>query len=371
MVTYRESGVSYEEMDPWKRMAQIAARETDRALERFVGYRVVEWSRGESVFLIEAPFGYLGFLVEGLGTKSLVADLYRTALDVEAQTSKTFYDQVAQCNVAMALNDLITLGVSPLVYGQYAAVGDSAWFADEARARDTIEGTKNACIKGRAVWGGGETPTLKGIIYPETIDLAGATFGVITPKHRVINPENIRDGDVIVLVKSSGIHANGLSMARKIADKLPQGYLTRLADSRTFGESLLDPTHIYVGFIEGCLNWGLAVHYTVNVTGHGWRKLMRAREPFTYVIDTIPQPQPVFDFMQEHGPVDDREAYGNLNMGAGFALFVGESDADLVVDQARGYGFSAFRAGRVVRGPKRVEIVPKNIVFTEEELAIR
>src|SRR3990172_4689051 len=145
-MTYAGVGVNYDAMDPFKRDAQAVAATTDHFVERF-GFKVVPWSRGESVFLIETPWGYLGFVVEGLGTKNMVADdLYRLGKQVESLFGKSFYDQVAQCNVAMVVNDTITLGTLPVSLGQYLAVGDSGWFSDERRRADLIEGTRKACV---------------------------------------------------------------------------------------------------------------------------------------------------------------------------------------------------------------------------------
>lgn len=371
-MTYAGVGVDYDAMDPFKRMAQEAGRETESYLKRF-GFSVVPWSRGESVFLVETPWGYIGFVVEGLGTKSLVADaLCQLAVRMESLTGKTFYNRVAQCNAAMAFNDLITLGALPFIYGQYLAVGDSGWFNDKTRCRELIEGTKKSCMLARCTWGGGETPTLKGIVIPGTADLAGATVGIIASKDRLINPINIRPGDAIILIESSGIHANGLTMARKIADKLPDGYLTKLGDGRTYGETLLDPTHIYVALVEDCINYGVSIHYAVNVTGHGWRKFMRATQPFAYVIEHLPKQLPIFDFLQKHGPVDDMEAYGNFNMGAGFALYVPEADTKKVQKIAQNLGLYALHAGHIKQSEtKKVVIKPKGLEYLGSTLGVR
>jgi len=378
-MTYKDTGVDYDAMDPVKRFAQLAGRETAVFLERF-GFKEVEWSRGESCYLIATPFGYIGFVVEGLGTKNKVADslreaLYMLAIQIHRLTGKTFYDQVGQCNVAMAVNDLITLGALPLVYGQYLGIGASDWLKDGQRARQLIEGTKNACILARCSWGCGETPTLKGIIFPDTADLAGATVG-FARKDQLINPANIRPGDAIIFAESSGIHANGLTLARGISDKLPDGYLTKLSDGRTYGETLLDPTEIYVGLVEDCLKAGVDIHYAVNITGHGWRKLMRATQPFAYIIETLPTQLPIFDFIQKHGPVDDREAYGNLNMGAGFALYVPEEDVAKVLaignPSMSPDSDSVFRAGHIEASDiKKVVIKPKGLEYLGSTLGVR
>lgn len=365
-MTYAGTGVNYDAMDPFKRMAQLAARETAGNIARLNGgeFREFEPSRGESAYLIEAAKSYFAHVEEGLGTKNLVADA------MYVLTGKSYYDHVAQCTVAMIVNDLVTLGALPLSVAMHLAVGVSDWFNDENRTRDLVNGWKQACDLARCTWGGGETPTLKGVVVPEAVVLSGSAIGIVKPKERLIIGK-ITDGDVIVIVESSGIHANGLTLARKIADKLSEGYLTKLPDGRSYGQVLLDPTHIYVGLVEDCLDAGVDIHYAVNVTGHGWRKLMRATQPFTYMIDTLPTQLPIFDFLQQHGPVDDREAYGNLNMGAGFALYVAESDVEKVLVTARRLGLKALAAGHIENGDKKVVIKPKGLEYAGDTLAVR
>ena len=364
-MTYAGVGVDYEAMDPFKRLAQMSARQTAQTILR-LGFSEVEMSRGESAYLIDAGDHYIAHVEEGLGTKNLVADvMYRL-------TRKTYYDHIAQCTVAMIVNDLITLGALPLSVAMHLAVGSSDWFNDEKRCFDLIDGWKKACELARCAWGGGETPTLKDIVHPETVVLSGSAVGVVKPKSRLISGSNIRDGDVIVLLGSSGIHANGLTLAREIAKKLPEGYLTKLSDGRFYGEALLDPTVIYVPVVEDCLKEGVDLHYAVNITGHGWRKLMRAPQPFSYIIEHIPDPHPVFSFIQEHGPVDHKEAYGTLNMGAGFALYVTERDVEKTLTIANRFGISALQAGRVESSPKRqVVIKPLGLEYLGATLGIR
>jgi len=370
-MTYAGVGVDYDSMDPFKRAAQLAARETAGNIRRLDGgeFQELEMSRGESAYLIEAAKSYFAHVEEGLGTKNLVADaMYEL-------TGKSYYDHIAQDTVAMIVNDMVTLGALPLSVAMHLAVGDSSWFNDDKRSADLIDGWKKACNMARCIWGGGETPTLKGVIVPGTVVLSGSAMGIAKPKERLISCDKIRDGDAIILIESSGIHANGLTMARKIAEKLPEGYMTKLEDGRTCGETLLDPTHIYVGLVEDCLNAGVDIHYAVNVTGHGWRKLMRAPQPFTYVIEHLPKQQPIFDFLQKHGPVDDYEAYGNFNMGAGFALYVPEDDVRKVWTILEGYQgpvrLEAVYAGCIAAGEKKVVIIPKGLEYEAETLSVR
>src|SRR5207244_8573405 len=134
------------------------------------------------------------------------------------------------------------------------------------------------CRRAQATWGGGETPALKGIVEKDGIVLAGSAIGRITPKsNRIVG--DVKGGDAIVLLASTGVHTNGLTLCRAIADRLPEGYLTKISDGRTFGEALLDASVIYVDFVRACQDANIKLHYAAHMTGHGWRKLMRLQQP--------------------------------------------------------------------------------------------
>ncbi|MFC1633142.1 AIR synthase-related protein [Patescibacteria group bacterium] len=367
-MTYEGSGVNYGEMDPFKRMCQMAAKETAQNPERF-GYQEVGSSRGESVYLLEAEDHFLGHVEEGLGTKNLVAD------EVRKYTGQTHYDKVAQCALAMIINDLITLGALPISTAMHIAVGSSDWFNDQERCSDLAVGWQRGCNIAGCVWGGGETPTLKDMIMPGVAILSGSGIGLIKPKGRLIDSRNIREGDAIVLLGSSGIHANGLTLAREIAKKLPRGYEYCIAPrSLSYGEAILTPTTIYAPVIEACLDAGINLHYTVNITGHGWRKLMRAELNFRYIIENIPQPQPIFRAIQEYGDVSDKEMYGNFNMGAGFALFVSPADKQRTIDLSVKLGIPAIDGGYIELSPddsRKVIIEPMKLEYSGETLQVR
>ncbi|MBP6882173.1 MAG: phosphoribosylformylglycinamidine cyclo-ligase [Candidatus Levybacteria bacterium] len=362
---YASSGVNYEVMDPIKRLAQIRAKATAGNLDRF-GMTEVGASRGESAYVWEEKDSYRAFVIEGLGSKNMVAD------EVRKFSGKSHYDAIAQDTVAMIVNDLIVVGADPQVVNAYFAVGDSNWFLDEERATDLIEGWAKAVNMSGAVWGGGETPTLKGIINPDTIDLSGSAVGIISPKERLTLGDKLKEGDAIFLIESNGIHSNGLTLARKIADELPDGYQTTLSDGSSYGESLLKPTHIYAGVTRELFEAGIDIHYMVNVTGHGWRKLMRANRELTYVIDRLPKVHPLFDLIQEKSQSSDEEMYGNFNMSGGFAIFMNESD----VEQAQkivkdNHGLESGRVGEVREGERQVIIQPKEIIFKGKSLGVR
>jgi phosphoribosylformylglycinamidine cyclo-ligase len=303
--------------------------------------------------------------VECLGSKALVAD------EMHRLTGRSYYDSIAQDTIAMAVNDLITVGATPLVVQAYWAAGGSEWFGDAQRAQALVAGWKKACEACGVAWGGGETPALAGIVEAGRIDLAASCTGLINPKARLSVGDRLGAGDAIVLLASSGIHANGLSLARKLVERLPQGYLTPLSTGATYGDALLAPTILYSPVTEALHRAGIAPHYCANITGHGWRKLLRHATSLTYRIDALPAVPPVLAFMQQHARMDDREAYSTLNMGAGFALFVDAGDADRAVGVARSVGVEAMMAGRVERGPKQLLIEPLGLTFGSDDLQLR
>lgn len=363
-MTYQQSGVDYVSLDAVKRMAQGAGLKTAANLDR-TSFKELRASRGESAYVLEASTGYMAFVQEGLGTKNLVADEMRKI------TGKTYYDGIAQDTVAMIVNDLITVGAQPICVMAYWAVGDSDWFKDKKRSQDLVAGWRNACDAAGVVWGGGETPALNGIINSNTIDLAGSAFGVIEPKSRLVLGNKLTAGDVIILFESSGIHANGLTLARKLVDRLPHGYATKLSDGKMYGEALLSPTIIYSRVVGEMLDKGIIPSYLVNITGHGWRKLMRHPKAFTYHVDKTPHPSPLFQSIQEHAGLSDSEMYATFNMGAGFAIFAKEKDAQKIIALAKKHTIKAWIGGRVEKGEKQVIIKPLGITYKAEDLKIR
>jgi len=364
-LSYESSGVRYDQLDKFKRACQAAARGTINQLAQH-GYREPEETRGESAYLIEAEDHYLAHVEEGLGTKNLVADA------VQALTGRCYYRAVAIDTVATIVNDLVTCGALPISVAMHAAVGDSAWFEDEERASELVEGFAEACRLSSAVWGGGETPTLKGMINPEVIVLAGSAVGRVAPKtSRIVG--DVKEGDAIIFLASSGVQTNGLTLCRTIADRLPEGYLTKLSDGSLYGEALLAPSVIYVAFVRECLKRLIKLNYVAHVTGHGWRKLMRLDEPFVYRIDK-PRPAPeLFEFLMQAGPIDRKEAYATYNMGVGFAAYVSPDLAAETVDAARTAGYDAWVAGQVCKeGERKAVVVPDlDLEFEGDSLKLR
>ncbi|MCE9583942.1 MAG: phosphoribosylformylglycinamidine cyclo-ligase [Planctomycetes bacterium] len=366
-LSYKQSGVNYDLIDPLKVAAQRAAAETGAHLATR-GFEEVAASRGESAYVVDVGPFYIASIVECLGSKALVAD------EMRRLTGKCFYAGIAQDTIAMAINDLITVGATPLVVQAYWAAGGSDWFADAERSQALVEGWKRACDTCGVAWGGGETPALAGIVESGRIDLAASCTGLVNPKERLSLGDKLAPGDAIVLLASSGIHANGLSLARKLVERLPQGYLTPVqpgVSSLTYGEALLAPTVLYSPVTEALFKAGIIPHYCANITGHGWRKLLRHPAAHTYRIHSVPEVPPVLKFIQQHAQQNAREAYSTLNMGAGFALFVAAEVAERTAEIARAHGVPALVAGRIEAGPKKLIIEPLGVEFGDDSLQLR
>ncbi len=368
-MTYAGTGVNYDEMDPYKRTMLRAALPTAANLKR-LGFSEITESRGESAYVVDVGPFLLAFVEEGLGTKNKVAeDMQYISRALYGLTGKTYHDQIMHCNLAMQVNDLSTVGADPFVSMLHTAAGNSKWFTNEKRNEDIADGQAKACNLTGCAWGGGESPTLRDIIFPGTAVFAGSSAGVINPKENLLLGSRIKEGNAIVVFCSSGIHANGLTLARDIEEKLPSGYMTELPSGMTYGEALLKETIIYSPLVTACAS---LINYAVNITGHGWRKLMRAQQNFRYVVKSLPIPQEIFSFIQKHGNVSDREIYGNLNMGGGYAFFVPKENVEKVMQIAAALGFEAMEAGHVEASDGRsVFLEQLNLNYDADELKVR
>lgn len=353
-LTYESSGVDYTPLDAFKRACQAEAATTTSHLANHK-LREAPGIRGESAYLLESDTEYLAHVEEGLGTKNLVADA------MQKLTGKCYYRAIGIDTVATIVNDLATTGALPVAVAMHAGVGDTNWFNDTNRAKELAEGFAHGCHLAGATWSGGETPALRDIIMPETIVLAGSALGRVMPKSLRVKGD-IRDGDAIILLSSSGVQTNGLTLCRKLATQLPDGYLTKLPNGQTYGQALLEPSVIYCRFVAALQHAGVQPRYLAHITGHGWRKLMRLAEPFVYSITNLGPNYgtlPIFDFIMKSGPVTPYEAYGTFNMGAGFAAYVAPADIDATLRVAASTGYQAWHAGTVRKeGNRKAVLIP-------------
>ncbi|HEX5497533.1 MAG TPA: AIR synthase related protein [Mycobacteriales bacterium] len=361
---YKAVGVDYDLLDALKRAAMVAARSTSPALDRHGG-RALERSRGEPAFVFELGGLTLAFVQECLGTKSVIARKFAEL------TGENRFADVAYDAVAAIANDLVAVGALPLVINAYFATGSPRWLQDSDRGRELVEGWRRGCETAGAAWGGGESPTLVGLVSPEDVELAGSGVGMVPAGRRPLLGDQVAPGAEIVLVASSGIHTNGLTLAVEAAGRLPGGLAEPLPGGESFGSALLRPSLIYVPLLADLIAADLPIGYVSHVTGHGFRKLMRADRRLTYHLTDLPPVPEVLAFVTDVLDLDPRRAYGTFNMGAGLALLVGEGAGGSVVDRAAACGFDAIVAGTVLDGPRRVVVEPLDLVFEDDELRLR
>ncbi len=260
---------------------------------------------GDYAGLLDIGDRYLALATDGVGTKLLVAD----ALDD--------YSTVGIDCIAMNVNDLVAAGVRPVAFVDYLAIDDP----DDATAEQIGEGLAEGARQADIELVGGETAVMPEVV--KSLDLAGAAVG-LAAKEGLFDGA-AEPGDTLVGWPSSGIHSNGLTLARTATtrehaytDACPfDGY-------DTIGEALLEPTRIYTDLLSPMREHG--VRGAAHITGGGWTNLERLGE-HRYVVDDPFDAQPVFEFVQEQGNVSDTEMHTTFNMGTGFVAAVGDDAA--------------------------------------------
>ena len=269
---------------------------------------------------------------DGVGTKLLVAE----------QLGR--YDTVGIDCVAMNVNDVVCVGAEPLAMLDYLAVERADPEVVEAIGRGLAAGAERAGVE----IPGGELAQLGDLI--RGFDIAGACFGTV-PLDRVIDGSEVRPGDAVIGLPSSGLHSNGYTLARSALDGIP---LDDDRLGRPLGEILLEPTEIYVKPILELLGSGADVHGLAHITSGGLDNLLRLRAEVSYEIDDPLPPQPVFDLIRERGDVAGDEMYEVFNMGCGFCCVLAAEDEEAALDLLRRYYPDARRIGRAADGPPAV-----------------
>jgi phosphoribosylformylglycinamidine cyclo-ligase len=359
---YRDAGVDYAVLDAGKRLAVKAALATSAQIEKRGG-KVIEASRGESAFVFQAGGQTLALVIEGLGTKSIIARAV-------AEKGRNHFDAVAYDTVAAILNDLCCVGARPLVVNAYFSTGRPEWFANQEWYEQLIEGWFSACVDAGCTWGGGESPSLPELVAGEEIELAGSAVGLVPGEAEPVLGQRLEAGNEIVLVASSGLHANGSSLARMIAAKLERGYDTQLKSGEALGDALLRPSFMYAGLVDAILDAELPVTYMSHVTGHGFLKLMRPAHELTYRITRLLPVPEVLEFLVEKAEMSPKVAYSTFNMGSGFAIYCAAGAGARIVEAAEQKGLEAVVAGRVESGPRRVVIEPLDVELAGAELRL-
>jgi phosphoribosylformylglycinamidine cyclo-ligase len=342
--------VDYEALDEGKRRALTAALTTSHLMGGLDG-SADDASRGEPSFVFTLNDQTFGFVVEGLGTKSIIAR------EVHEKLGKNLFSNVAYDTVAAIVNDLCCSGALPLVVNAYFSTGNSDWYSEHPDRNEAIvDGWQAACQDAHATWGGGESPSLPDLVDAREIELAGSAIGVVPNNKPAILGQDLTAGDEIVIIGSSGLHANGSSLARLLVDelKLKDGYATKLEDGTTFGEALLKRTILYSPLVGRMHAEDVPVHYLSHITGHGLLKLMRPNRDFTYRITSLPAVPPVLQFMADQVEMSRAAAYSTLNMGCGFAVYCAKGSGEHVVALAEELDLNAILAGHVETGDRRV-----------------
>ncbi len=354
---YRTAGVDYSSLDPAKMRAQESARGTSRNLVA-KGMTPLEQTRGEPAFVFGAGNSHTAFVVECLGTKSIIAQQL-----LERHGINRFFE-LGYDAVAAIVNDIVCVGALPAVVNAYFATGSSGWYDDGARFEALVNGWAAACDAAGATWGGGESPSLSGLVKEGYIELAGAAVGMFPAGAQPLSGERIQEGDAIILLESNGLHANGASLARKFAETLPEGLATKMPDGQMLGEGLFVKSVIYAPALQALYAAGLQPRYLSHISGHGFLKLMRSSRSLTYVIDRLPPVPTVLQFLADGLKMTPAEAYTTFNMGAGMAVFIAADDADRAVEAIAAIGIPAIRAGRVAAGPRQVRVEPLDLTLT-------
>lgn len=298
----------------------------------------------------------LAMTCDGVGTKILVAELLER------------YDTIGIDCVAMNVNDLICVGAEPVSMLDYIGVERARPEVLEAIGRGLHEGARQAGIS----IVGGEIAQLAEIIRGARegsgLDLVGMCVGTV-PLERVNTGQSVTPGDAILGFASSGVHSNGLTLARhallEAGDLTLESHVDALGC--TLGEELLKPTRIYVSMVRDLLD--LPIKALVHITSDGFLNLARIEAQVGFMIQDLPRPQPIFGMIQERGPVSDAEMYRVFNMGVGFCAIVPEGPDIVrsVQETAAKHGCEAFVLGETVEDPERRVVIPQKKLIGKED----
>ncbi|HKJ55257.1 MAG TPA: phosphoribosylformylglycinamidine cyclo-ligase [Nitriliruptoraceae bacterium] len=244
--------------------------------------------------------------------------------------------------VAMVVDDLVVTGAEPLFFNDYISVGQ----LDPDRVAHLVAGIAEGCVQAGCALVGGETAEHPGLLAVDEFDLAGFGVGVVE-RDRVLGPERVIDGDVVVAMASSGLHSNGYSLVRRIVGGLDLAEHHGL--DAPLGDVLLTPTAIYARAVLALVD-DVEVHALCHVTGGGLPgnlpRVLPEGLAVTVDADTWAR-APIFTWLAQRGPVTDRDMWDAFNCGVGMAVVLPASDADRAIDVLAAQGVEAWIAGRV------------------------
>ncbi len=265
------------------------------------------------------------------------------------------HDTVGIDCVAMCVNDIACAGGEPLFFLDYIACGKN--YPEKIAA--IVKGVSDGCIQAGCALIGGETAEHPGLMPEEEYDLAGFAVGVIDEKD-LITGQNIKAGDALIGIASSGIHSNGFSLVRKVFNVNKEN-LYRYVDSlgTTLGEALITPTRIYVKALKSVKDAGVVIKGCSHITGGGFYENIPRMLPDgigARINRNSYEVPPVFDLLQKTGNITDQMMYNTYNMGIGMVLCVDPADADKTMQALKAAGEKAYLIGETVAGEKEAVI---------------
>lgn len=279
---------------------------------------------------------------DGVGTKLKLAFLMNK------------HDTIGQDCVAMCVNDIICCGAKPLFFLDYM----SLWKNIPEMVASIVKGVADGCKMAGCALVGGETAEMPGLYAENEYDLAGFSVGIVD-KEKMINPDNIQVGDVVIGLASSGVHSNGFSLVRKIFNVNEENlkeYKEELG--KTLGEALLTPTKIYVKPVLKLIE-EIEVKGISHITGGGFYENMprMLNEKVALNIDKNSYEVPaLFKLIQKQGNIPERDMYNTFNMGIGMSIIVSKKDQEKALQILKQEGEEAYVIGEVVEGNKEINI---------------
>ena len=265
------------------------------------------------------------------------------------------HDTIGIDCVAMCVNDIACAGGEPLFFLDYIACGKNI----PEKIAEIVKGVSAGCVQSEAALIGGETAEHPGLMPEDEYDLAGFAVGVVDEKD-LITGENLKPGDVLIGMASSGVHSNGFSLVRKVFDMTVESLNTYYDElGATLGETLLAPTRIYVKALKAVKEAGVTVKACSHITGGGfYENVPRMLKEGTHAVinkNSYPVP-PIFTLMAKKGNIEEHMMYNTYNMGLGMILAVDPADVDKTMEAIRKTGDKPYVVGSIEEGEKGVTL---------------
>lgn len=349
LMTYLDAGVKNNEELELKNMLQFI--HSTFAFRKDIGSAVLDLGYFANIINIGHNLG-IAISTDGVGTKILIAEMLGK------------YDTIGIDCIAMNVNDVICVGAEPTTMVDYIAVEEARPELLRQIAEGLCEGARISRINIPAGEIAQVPELIKGYGGGSGCDVVGTCIGIID-LDKIIVGQNLQAGDVVIGLQSSGVHSNGLTLARKaLFEKSNFQIDTHVSElGRTIGEELLEPTHIYVPEIMDLINSDLNIKALVHITSDGFLNLARIENELGYVIESLPEPQPIFDIIQKAGNIANEEMFRVFNMGIGFCVVMDPKDAEQAIAMIKTHGVEATQIGHVVADPaRRVHIKPYNLI---------